>query len=220
MDIFDAMRTQRSVRDFADRDVADDDLDRILEAASWAPNAGNRQLWEFIVVRDAATKATLAEIYRESFDVLAKLISPDPPSPDARTHPKTMMKWSRALADTLETVPVLIVIGYDRSQSPFTAEGSIKAFADETVYTGVMPAVQNLMLAARALGLGTCLTTAANVLEGKTKQALGVPQHIQLVALLPLGYPAAEFNEVSRIPVGEKVHHDAWSSKRGLPEAS
>jgi nitroreductase len=219
MDIFDAMRTQRSVRDFADREVSDEDIDRILEAASWAPNAGNRQLWEFIVVRDAATKQTLAEIYRESFDVLGKLISPDPPLPDGRTHPKTAMKWSRTLADTLETVPVLIVIGYDRSQSPFTAEGSIKAFADETVYTGVMPAVQNLMLAARALGLGTCLTTAANVLEGKTKQALGVPQHIQLVALLPLGYPAGEFKEVSRIPVSEKVHYDAWSLKRVFSEA-
>ena len=210
MDLFEAMRTQRSVRNYTDRDVSEEDVDRILEAASWAPNAGNRQLWEFIVVRDEETKQALAEIYRESFDILGKLISPDPPSPDPRTHPRTMMKWSRTLADTLETVPVLIVIGYDRALSPFTAEGSIKAFADETVYTGVMPAVQNLMLAARALGLGTCLTTAANVLEGKAKLALGVPQHIQLVALLPLGYPAHEFNEVSRIPVAEKVHRDRW----------
>lgn len=210
MDLFDAMRTQRSVREYTDQDVSDDDIERVLEAASWAPNAGNRQLWEFIVVRDREAKNALAEIYRESFDILGKLITPDAPAPDARTHPRTMMKWSRKLADTLESVPVLIVIGYDRSLSPFTAEGSIKAFADETVYTGVMPAVQNLMLAARALGLGTCLTTAANVLEGKTKVALGVPQHIQLVALLPLGYPAHEFNEVSRIPVAEKVHHDRW----------
>ena len=83
-------------------------------------------------------------------------------------------------------------------------------FTDETVYTGVMPAVQNLMLAARGLGLGTCLTTATNVYEGKMKELLGVPEPVQLVALMPLGYPSVPFTPRKRIPIGEKLHRDRW----------
>lgn len=215
IELFEAMRTQRSVRDFdTSRPVSDDDVMRILEAASWAPNAGNRQLWEFFVVRDAESRKRVGDIYREAFDVLMKLIAPGAPKADPRTGPKTMTKWSRTLADTLAAVPVIILVGYDRANSPFTAEGSIKAYADETVYTGVMPAVQNLMLAARGLGLGTCLTTVANVLEGKLKDTLGIPRHVQIVALLPLGYPAREFFPVKRIPVDEKVHWDTWQGTR------
>lgn len=213
IDLFEALRTQRSVRNFTDRPVSDEDVDRILEAASWAPNAANRQLWEFIVVRDPGLKLGIAELYRKSISLLRESMPLTRPAPDARSGHQAVIKWAGHLEENLETVPVIILVGYDRAQMPYSRDGIFKAFRDETVYTGVMPAVQNLMLAARGLGLGTCLTTVANIWSGKIKELLGIPEHIQLVALLPLGYPAPPFDSfppVRRIPVAEKVHRDGW----------
>jgi len=235
IDLFEAMSTQLSARGYTDEPVLDADVERILEAATWAPNAANRQLWEFIVIRDAAVKKGLAALYRKSLALLADsmpgvpldLTSGQAPGADVatvsdpvrttyikgadpRTAPRTMLKWGANLAETLEEVPVIIVVGWDRSGFPYSTDGIFKTFTDETVYTGVMPAVQNLMLAARGLGLGTCLTTVANIYEGKMKELLGVPQPVQLVALLPLGYPSVPFTPRKRIPIGEKLHRDRW----------
>ena len=233
IDVFEAMRTQLSARGYTDEPVSDEDVQRILEAATWAPNAGNRQLWEFIVVRDAGVKRELAELYRHAMELLqdsmpgasvnrsegaeipAAALTPSVRASyiagaDPRTAQNTMMKWGANLTETLQDVPVILVVGYDRGGSPYTTDGIFKAFAEETVYTGVMPAVQNIMLAARALGLGTCLTTVANILEGKMKELLGVPESVQLVALLPLGYPTVPFKARKRIPVAEKMHLNGW----------
>lgn len=233
MELFEAMHTQQSARGYTDEPVSDAHVQRILEAATWAPNAGNRQLWEFIVVRDPDVRRQVAVIYRTSMALLADSLpstqqassgqagSEEAPlsgqieeayvsASDPRTAPRSMLRWSANLAQTLQDVPVLIVVGYDRSGMPYSWDGIFRAFAEETVYTGVMPAVQNLMLAARGLGLGTCLTTVANVCEGKLKDLLGVPQAVQLVALIPLGYPTEPFRPRRRMPAGEKTHHDRW----------
>ena len=231
--LFEAMQTQLSARGYTDEPVSDEQVARILEAATWAPNATNRQLWEFIVVRDPDVKKQVAALYRKSFMLLADSLpanKKDVTSPetsgdptmsregetayqqeaDPRTEPKTMLRWSVNLADTMQDVPVLIVVGYDRAGMPYSWDGTFKAFTEETVYTGVMPAIQNLMLAARGVGLGTCLTTVANIFEGKMKEALGVPDSVQLVALLPLGHPTRPFTPRKRIPWQEKVHYDRW----------
>jgi nitroreductase len=231
IELFEAMRTQTSARGYTDEEVSDEDVERILEAATWAPNATNSQLWEFIVVRDPEVKRKLAALYRKSYKALAdsmpenKAVVDDPEAGetltpgakaayvggvDPRTAPRTMLKWSVNLAETLQDVPVIVVVGWDRGAMPYAKDGVFKAFTDETVYTGVVPAIQNLMLAARGLGLGTCLTTVANVYEGKVKDVLGVPEHVQLVALLPLGRPSTPFVARKRIPVAEKVHRDRW----------
>ena len=213
MELFEALHTQRSVRSFADEPVSDEDLDRILEAASWAPNAANRQLWEFVVIRDPAVKAPLAEIYGKAMRTLQDSLPADKPDADPRTQPRAVVKWSENLVQTLKDVPVIVVVGLDRAGLPYSTDGVFRRFTEETVYTGVMPAVQNLMLAARGLGLGTCLTTVANVWEGKVKELLGVPPSVQIVTLIPLGYPAGPFEgfpPVKRIPVTEKVHRDRW----------
>ena len=231
--LYEAMQTQLSARGYTDEPVSDEQIAKILEAATWAPNATNRQLWEFIVVRDPEQKQKLAALYRKAFSLLADSLPenqkdvtrPEDPdertlsdeaetayvsSVDQRTDPLTMVRWSEKLADTMQDVPVLIVVGYDTAGMPYSWDGTFKAFTQETVYTGVMPAVQNLMLAARGLGLGTCLTTVANLYEGKMKAALGVPDSVQLVALLPLGHPTRPFTPRKRIPWQEKVHWDRW----------
>lgn len=233
IDLFEAMSTQLSARGYTDEPVTDEQLATILEAATWAPNATNRQLWEFIVVRDHELKKKVAALYRKSFMLLAETmprnprefpadVRPDDPTmtpegtrayveeADPRWHAETMLGWAVNLADTMQDVPVLIVVGYDRSRMPYTWDGAFKTFSEETVYTGVMPAVQNLMLAARGLGLGTCLTTVANLLEGHMKDLLGVPPPVQLVALIPVGHPVKPFTRRKRIPWTEKVHYDGW----------
>jgi len=211
--LFEALRTQRSVRSFTDEPVPDEAIERILEAASWAPNAGNRQLWEFVVIRDAEVKRALGAIYRRAMSLLEESLPSERPAADPRTKQSSMMKASDNLADNMGSVPVIIVVGFDRSGLPYSTDGAFKGFTAETVYTGAMPAVQNLLLAARALGLGTCLTTVANLWEGKVKELLGIPPQIQVVTLIPMGYPAgrlATFPPVKRIPASEKIHRDHW----------
>ena len=210
IELFEAMRTQTSARGYTDEPVSDEDVERILEAATWAPNANNRQLWEFIVVRDAEVKKDLADLYRKSLALIVDSVPKDVAEFDSRTAPRAMIRWSENLAETFEDVPVIIVAGWDLAGSPHSPDGIFKVFRDETVYTGVMPAVQNLMLAARGLGLGTCLTTVANVYEGKVKEVLGVPASVQLVAMIPLGHPTQPFSPRKRIPVAEKLHRDRW----------
>ena len=232
LDVFEAMQTQLSARGYTDEPVTDEQIARILEAATWAPNATNRQLWEFIVVRDPEVKKQVAALYRKSYMLLADSLpanekdvtqasEADPTlseegktayvaGGDPRTQPKTMLKWSVNLAETMQEVPVLILVGYDRAGMPYSWDGTFRRFTEETVYTGVMPAIQNLMLAARGVGLGTCLTTVANLFEGKMKEVLGVPESVQLVALLPLGHPTRPFTPRKRIPWQEKVHYDKW----------
>ena len=212
--LFDAMRTQPSMRGYTAEEVSEEDVLTILEAATWAPNAQNRQLWEFVVVRNSEVKKGLADIYRKSLALIVDSIPQtegDVGEFDQRTAPKTMINWSMKLADTLEEVPVIIVVGWDLAGSPHSPDGIFQWFRDETVYTGVVPAVQNLMLAARGLGLGTCLTTVANVYEGRVKELLRAPPSIRIVAMIPVGYPSEPFTPRKRIPVTEKLHHDRWS---------
>lgn len=231
--LFEAMHTQLSARGYTDEEVTDEQIGRIIEAATWAPNAANRQLWEFIIVRDAEMRTQLADLYRKSYDLLGDSIprreedagrakrpedatrwardaAARAAAGDPRTQPKTMLAWSDKLAKTLQDVPVLIVVGYDRAGMPYSWDGIFGTFTRETVYTGVFPAIQNLMLAARGIGLGTCLTTVANIYEGRIKEVLGVPDSVQLVALLPLGYPTRPFAPRERIPWQEKVHWNHW----------
>ena len=214
MELFEAMLTMPSVKSYTDDPVSEEDVRTILEAATWAPNAQNRQLWEFVVVRDPEGKKELADIYREALTAVLDSCPKGSDSPatfDKRTAPKTMLSWSHKLAEEFENVPVIIVAGWDIAGSPLAADGVFKFFRDECVLTSVMPAVQNMMLAARALGLGTCLTTVANVYEGRVKEALNAPESIRIAAMIPVGYPTDGFKARKRIPVDEKLHFERFS---------
>ncbi len=138
MDVFEVMRTQRSVKRFRKDPVGRQDIETILTAATWAPNGSNRQAWEFVVVDDPDTKRALADVYRNA--------------------------W-------------------------------------------------NLMISARALGLGTCLTTALNVFAEKAKDILDLPDRLRTVALIPVGYPEPDFKPVNRIPAEESTHWNRWGRR-------
>lgn len=215
MDLYEAMRTLPSVKRYKPDPVSDDDIRTILTAATWAPSGGNAQPWEFIVVRDPALKKKLADLYRGGLKFLW-----DHPrrqgyrEPDKRTFQKTMFRKSHHLRDHMEETPVLIVVAMNREKDNLPRYGVLKAIRADSVFTSIMPCIQNLMLAARGLGLGTCLTTALNILEEDAKIALGMPEETQIVALIPLGYPADDFKPVTRIPAEEFTHWDGWRRDR------
>jgi nitroreductase len=193
--------TQRAIRRLKPDGISDAALRQILDAAVCAPSGGNRQSWSFIVVRDAATRARIGELYREAFGELLKIpyyrdaAAAAPDSPGGR-----MMASVRHLAEHLAEAPVLVLacIATDGARATLTTGAS------------VYPAVQNLLLAARALGIGSCLTTIHRFRDPALKALLGIPADVETAALIPLGYPLGKFGRPPRRPVAEVTFRDRW----------
>jgi nitroreductase len=202
MDFFDTVTTQRAMRRLKPDPIPEAALRQIMDAAICAPSGGNRQGWSFLVVRDAALRARLGELYRECWGELIKLpyyagAAKDPPdSPTGK-----MLASARHLGEHLGEAPVLILacIAMDASVAPSVTTGS-----------SVYPAVQNIMLAARALGIGSCLTTIHRYRDAQVKELLGIPPNIETAALIPLGYPLGKFGRPPRRPLGEVAFADHW----------
>jgi nitroreductase len=199
MDFFDAVTTQRAIRRLRPEPIPEAVLRQIMDAAICAPSGGNRQGWSFLVIRDAAKRARLGELYHEAWGELMKTpyyrgASAAPP--DSREG--KMVASARHLAEHLAEAPVLVLacIGTDGARPTLTTGASI------------YPAVQNLMLAARALGIGSCITTIHKYRDTQVKELLGIPADVETAALIPLGYPLGKFGRPPRRPVAEVVHAD------------
>jgi nitroreductase len=202
MDFFDVVTTQRAMRRLKPDPIPDAALRQILDAAICAPSGGNRQGWSFLVVRDAGRRARLGELYREAWGELMKVpyyaaASKEPPDSPAGK----MLASARHLSEHLGEAPALIL-----------ACIAIDAGAQPTLITGssIYPAVQNIMLAARALGIGSCLTTIHRYRDAQLKELLGIPPHVETAALIPLGYPRGRFGRAPRRPLGEVAFVDRW----------
>jgi nitroreductase len=194
VDVFEAIRTTRAMRRLdSSREVSDDDIRTIVEAATKAGSAGNRQPVRWLVVRDAEKRRQLGELYRECVEPLLR-----DDVERAKTDPATAtrLKSTRHLARHLGEAPLLVLA---------CAAGQV----DAAVFVGV----QNLMLAARALGLGTTLTTSHRCNEEKVKALLGIPADINTFCLIPVGYPLGRWGEAQRRPVEELAYRDDWGRK-------
>lgn len=187
MDIFEAIRTRRSVRRFMDKAVEEDKLLAVLDAARQAPSWANLQCWRFIVVKDPAVKAKISEIsYVESF--FGPL--------GYRTNPA-----KKGLAEA----PVVIVACADPAQS-----GTL--WGQSYYLTDIGIAAQNLMLAARAVGLGTVFVGVFD--EEKIRAMLSIPSTIRVVGLFPVGYPLEEkTGGPARKPLNEIAFHGTWGKE-------
>jgi nitroreductase len=202
MDFFDVVTTQRAIRRLKPDPIPDSMIRQILDAAVCAPSGGNRQGWTFLVIRDPAKRTRLGQIYREAFEELLKTI---PHYRDAALAPPDsstgrLMASARHLAEHLAEAPVLVLacIATDGAKPTLATGGSI------------YPAVQNLMLAARALEIGSCLTTVHRFREPQVRELLGIPAEIETAALIPLGYPLGKFGRPPRRPVTEVTFVDHW----------
>ena len=202
MDFFDVVTTQRAMRRLETRPIPEAVLRPIMEAAICAPSGGNRQGWSFVVVRDAAKRARLGELYREAWDELMKVpyyagAAKEPPGSPAGK----MLASARHLGEHLGEAPVLVLacIAVDPGVQPSLTTGA-----------SIYPAVQNLMLAARAHGVGSCITTIHRFRDAQVKALLGIPADVETAALIPLGYPLGKFGRPPRRPLGEVAFADRW----------
>jgi nitroreductase len=204
MDAIEAILTTRAIRRFRPDPVSDDDIRTCLRAAQQAPSGGNVQPQHYVVVTDAAVRAELGRYYRLAFDRYEATL----PNIDDASWQRTRAA-SRHLADHLGDVPVLVLF-----LQPLIAWGGSDADGpldigrlDASVY----PAVQNFCVAARALGLGTTLTTVIRIRSAEVLALLGVPEgRFEIAALVPVGYPVGSFGVAPRKPAERATHWNGW----------
>lgn len=210
-DVFETMRTCQTVRRLRPDPIPDDLLRRVLTAATWAPSGGNRQPWRFVVVRDADTKQRLRELYlpiwRAFSQGYAARLSTAPPQ--SRARQERMLRSADHLAEHFHEAPVIIVVCVHIPDLAITDAG-----LDRPAVVGgasIYPAVQNLSLACRAVGLGTALTTLLCQKEPEVRALLAIPEGWATCAHLPLGYPERRSRApVRRKPVEAVTFLDRW----------
>jgi nitroreductase len=203
MDFFEVAHTQKAMRRLKTDPVSDEDLWKVLHTATMAPSGGNRQPWNFLVVRDPEKKRKIGEWY---LDAWKKTYGPARDAMQADPQMKKTFDSADYLANHLAEVPVFIIATIKRDMP--TSAGTL--FLGASIY----PAVQNLMLAARALGLGTALTTLHRLHEAEVKQLLGIPDDVETMALIPVGWPKGKFATPNRLPPEKVVYWDAWGTTK------
>ena len=206
MNLFEAMYSQRSFTRFKPDPVPKEAIDKIIDAAIRAPNGGNRQPWEFIAITDPEVIAQVGGVYK---DVWLNAQGHEAPPDETPAY-----KAARYLANHMPEVPAMILICADHAGSaPTTASSNNEPFVRGSQASSVWPAAQNLFLAARALGLGTRLTTAHLRGEQRVKDILGIPDHVETVMLTPLGYPRGNFGPTQRKPAAEVTSYNRYGNR-------
>ena len=206
MDLFDAMRTTFACREFIDEPVTDEQLHRILDAARFAPSGGNRQGAHVVVVRDRDLRQRLGELAGPPLRLYAaQTAAGEPPFNSvvpSNVDPDEAMATPTdqfSLFDHMGDVPVLLVVTVDLA----TVASMDKDMDRVGLVTGasVYPLVWNILLAARAEGLGGVLTTAVAPAEAEVRSLLGLPETHAVAAMVPLGVPVRQLTRLSRRPV-------------------
>jgi nitroreductase len=217
--LFEAMYSARAMRWLKSDPVSPQLVARILEAATQAPNAGNRQNWLFVIVRDAQQRRRIGAIYRKvSLWVLQRYQHQDKPPSQSQPEYDRMMKGGTHLYDHMADAPVLLIPCLRINSVELPAEipaevrSAMTAAAPWTAGASIYPAVQNIILACRALGLGTVLTTNHTIAEDEIKAVLNLPPEVRTFALMPIGYPERNFGPLTRRPVSEVAILDYYGT--------
>ena len=208
MELDEAMQTSGTCRFYKSDPIPDDVMARVLDASRFAPNGGNRQGLRFVVVKDAAKKAQLAEWYRGPWKAYVE---------GARAGQIDLgAEWKAVenadyFAERLQDVPAIIVVcaKIDALHPTDTELGRLSVVGGGSVY----PGVQNLLLRARQEGLGTALTTLLCIFEPQVKELLGIPDDVITAAHVAIGWPEKPFpKNLRRMPLADMVHLDSWGT--------
>jgi nitroreductase len=204
--LFEAIHTMRAMRRLKPDPVPDELIRKIIAAGLCAPSGGDAQHWRFIVVKDAEVKKQLQLRYKKALDQLLPRYRAAPPPPGKTEAQKNRMLDAVVyLTEHFHEAPVLIVcclIG------DFAATMGLPKMSGASIY----PAAQNMLLAARGLGLGATLTTRHLFFEKEVNVVLGLPEKAETFAILPIGYPMGKFGPVSRSPVEQVTFQDRWGT--------
>jgi nitroreductase len=201
-DVWEVMSTARTIRRFTDEPVDDATLMRCLEAATWAPSGANAQGWRFVVLRSPQQRAVVAKAAAHALQIIEPVYGMTRPAPDdnsqrARTYRATYELHDRAG----ECTSVLFAQQHFHAASELLLGGSI------------FPAMQNFLLAARAQGLGACLTSWASYGgEALIREAVGVPDDWMLAGHVVVGWPKGRHGPLRRRPLSSAVNVDHWVS--------
>ncbi len=214
MDLYEAMRTTFAAREFTDDPLPDETLVQILDRARFAPSGGNRQGWHVIAVRDRATreglaKATMPAAKRYTAQGKAgenPWNSVDPTSVDAATIEKT--DANVRLVEPVLRAPVVLVICVDLKVVAATDQylKRVGIIAGASIY----PFAWNVLLSARGHGFGGTITTLAVSEEPQIKTLLGIPPHVAVCAVMPLGRPVKQLTKLKRKPVADFAVRERW----------
>jgi nitroreductase len=222
IELFEAIHTARSLRRLKPDPVPEALIAQVLDAAIRAPSAGNSQNWAFVVVRDPAKRRALGDIYRKASKIAEAMYAArgKPPHLSDRQFERLMASGAY-LWEHMGEAPVILIPCQHRPVVPPAASLPPElrgGHADELAYAqrirgaSIYPALQNILLACRALGLGTTITTNHLRCEGELKALLRLPDEVDSFAMMPIGWPLDRFGPLTRRPLGEVAHADQWGS--------
>ena len=221
--LFEAMYSARALRRLKPDPVPEALLTKLLDAAIRAPSAGNAQSWSFVVVRDGRQRARLGAIYRKASAIASAVyVQRGRLAHMSDDQYRRFMSSGAHLWDHMGEAPVLLVPCMQRPQLPpsdcLPPEVQARydqelAYAERIRGASIYPAVQNIILACRAFGLATLITTNHIRYETEVKAVLGIPPEVDTYALMPIGYPEGKFGPVARRPVVEVAYADRWAGR-------
>jgi nitroreductase len=209
--LFEAMYTMRAIREFKPDAIPDQVLRQILAAAGQAPSGGNRQPWKFILIRSAETKSAIAgfiETMQERAAESRRASGAPNPTPGGTAAP------APDFPGLVRTAPAIVIVCAiaPAAEGP----GTVGPFGQ------TFPAVENLLLAARAFGLGGNITTGFRTMEKEFKEYLNIPDNLTPTCLIPLGYPTGvgrnKHGKKSRLPVEETTYAEKYGQPISFSE--
>ncbi len=196
-DFFEVVHAQRACRAFDPAPLDDATVARVLDAATFAPSAENRQPWVFVVVRDAELRRRVHDLTLRAWEGGGRAVS------EQRLTPALLADVEQGIGGGgYRAAPVLVVVAADLERAH-----------PATVPASIFPAVQNLCLAAQALGLGSALTTLTTTFADELGTIVGLPEHVVAEAVVPLGRPARPLGRPRREPFAEHTHRDRFGER-------
>jgi len=220
MDTIDAIMTTRAIRRYTAEPVTDEEIATCLRAAQQAPSGGNVQPQQYVVVTDPEPKVEVARWYRASFDRYERSL----PDVSAFRDEAAAESWrktraaSRHLADHVQEAPAIVF--FLQPIIPWTPADDDGEMDIGRLDASVYPAVQNFCVAARALGIGTALTTVIRIHSAEVLDLLGVPANddgsprFEIAACVPMGRPAGSFGVAPRKPASAVTHWNSYGNRR------
>ena len=175
--------------------VDDEAVEKVLDAATFAPSAENRQPWVFVVVRDADRRAAIGALTRQAWEGGGRAHS------ESRLSPSLLADVETGAQGGVAGAPVLVVVA-----------GDTRLGDRRVLEASVFPAIQNLLLAATALGLGSSLTTLPLVFGSQLASIVELPSEVIPMAVVPLGWPARPLSPPRRLPIAEKAHRETFGT--------